>query len=373
MLDLARMALTGGDRDALMTEAMRVAAAITDSDFVKVLERTPEGDFLVTFGRGWNLGEIVGLVHIAAGADALPTGRAAASGSAAHSEASCGSPATRVPGELVAAGIESTLDIPIRGAHAVHGVMQLDSRVAAAVGVRTAERLRDVADLLGLALDASAKQKAEAEMLTKAHALMLREVDHRAANSLAIVASTLALQARVAGAAPASEGLLAAAARVAAIAAVHRQLHRGEAADGDWVDVATLLHGFVAELATMLFGAEGRDRLVFAAEPGVALLVPVARASALCMIAAELATNAAKYAGTAGPVTLWLVAGPGTDISISAEDGGPGFPPGFDPMTSSGLGMRLLHRLAGPGRERITIDRVQGGGARITVRVAESL
>ena len=109
------------------------------------------------------------------------------------------------------------------------------------------------------------------------------------------------------------------------------------------------------------------------AEPGAAMLLPAARASALCMIAAELATNAANYAGAAGAVALRLASGPGEDVSISAEDHGPGFPAGFDPKTSTGLGMRLLHRLAGPGEGRIAIDRVRGGGARITVRVAGGL
>jgi two-component sensor histidine kinase len=53
--------------------------------------------------------------------------------------------------------------------------------------------------------------------------LLLKEVDHRVKNSLQVVSSMLHLQARTAGAA--ASQFNAAAARVAAIATVHQQLH----------------------------------------------------------------------------------------------------------------------------------------------------
>src|SRR6185369_1877874 len=53
--------------------------------------------------------------------------------------------------------------------------------------------------------------------------LLLKEVDHRVKNSLQIVSSLLHLQAKTAGAA--ASQFHDAAARVAAIAAVHHQLH----------------------------------------------------------------------------------------------------------------------------------------------------
>src|SRR5580693_4030120 len=54
--------------------------------------------------------------------------------------------------------------------------------------------------------------------------LLMKEVDHRVKNSLQIVSSLLHLQAKAAG--PAASQFHSAAARVAAIAAVHQQLHQ---------------------------------------------------------------------------------------------------------------------------------------------------
>src|SRR5580693_7073731 len=57
--------------------------------------------------------------------------------------------------------------------------------------------------------------------------LLMREVDHRVKNSLQIVSSLLYLQAKTAG--PAASQFNDAAARVAAIAAIHQQLHKVDA------------------------------------------------------------------------------------------------------------------------------------------------
>jgi two-component sensor histidine kinase len=99
---------------------------------------------------------------------------------------------------------------------------------------------------------------------------------------------------------------------------------------------------------------------------------PAARAGALATIAAELAINAAKHAPT-GRITLRLsaAAGSGGDALLAAEDEGAGFPADLDLSQASGLGMRLIRTLAGPGEGRVSVDHAARGG-RIVVRVAAS-
>ena len=74
--------------------------------------------------------------------------------------------------------------------------------------------------------------------------LLMKEVDHRVKNSLSIVSSLLYLQAKTAG--PAASQFDKAAARVAAIAAVHQQLHQYD--DVGTVELDRYISTFVSRL-----------------------------------------------------------------------------------------------------------------------------
>jgi hypothetical protein len=70
------------------------------------------------------------------------------------------------------------------------------------------------------------KAKQALELKDRQKDLLLKEVDHRVKNGLQIVSSLLHLQARTAGAG--APQFRSAAARIAAIAAVHHQLHKAD-------------------------------------------------------------------------------------------------------------------------------------------------
>jgi two-component sensor histidine kinase len=55
-------------------------------------------------------------------------------------------------------------------------------------------------------------------------------------------------------------------------------------------------------------------------------------------------------------------------IDITVEDEGPGFPAGFSPTRTSGLGMRIVTALSKAGRSAIRVDRTVSYG-RITARL----
>lgn len=383
LLDLALFALRAArTREELLEEAARITAAALGGDLSKVLERLPPGaeDFLVTAGAGWAPGDaVVGTLRVPGGADASPSGRAEAAGTvqASSSEADAEDPTTRVPDALVRAGVRSGLDAPIPRAGEAgargHGVLQADSRRGAAFSRSDAALLRRIAEVLGATLDAEDRRRAALEAATAVQALLAAEAEHRIANSLQAVAGSLALQARLADDDPrVAAALRVAAARVAAAGAVHRHLHRAAAAGqgqdgGGSVDAAALLRALCADLSALLSspdGTEGRH-LACAAEP---FPWPAVRAGALATIAVELAINAAKHAPT-GTIMLRLSATAGGDALLAAEDEGSGFPADLDLGQADGLGMRLIRALAGPGNDRLTIDRAAPGG-RIAVRVA---
>src|SRR5205823_5137457 len=92
--------------------------------------------------------------------------------------------------------------------------------------------------------------------------------------------------------------------------------------------------------------------------PGLERLAP------LGIVATELVTNALKYG--AGTITLRLrrVA---EELELVVEDEGPGFPPGFDPAASRGLGMRVATTLTRQAGGTLELDRSAAGG-RVVLR-----
>lgn len=385
LLKLALFALRESrTREELLDHAARITAAALGGDLSKVLERVPPGaeQFLTTAGSGWTAADaVVGVLTIPGGGDASPSGRADATGAVQRSSAEPGAPpdASHLPEPLARVGVRSALDASIpRAGQATghgHGVLQADSRKPAAFGTADEALLKDIAEVLGAALDADDRQAAAAKAVAGVQALLAAEAEHRIANSLQAVASALALQARLASDDPrVTAPLLAAAARVAAAGAVHRHLHRvvaaGASTDGTAsVDAAALLHTVCGDLAAMLAGptAEGERHLTCDAEP---FPWPAVRARALATIAVELAMNAAKHASH-GMIRLRLSPARDGDALLTAEDDGPGFPSDFDMKQGPGLGLRLIHALAGPGDARVTVGSDKRGG-RIEVRIART-
>jgi two-component sensor histidine kinase len=213
--------------------------------------------------------------------------------------------------------------------------------------------------------------------------LLAREADHRVANGLQLLHSTLMLQARGEANASSRATLQAAARRVEAVAGAHRHLHTtptrlegGEVPDAR-VYLATLLEDLGERSDTRRDAPELAGRsLVLDAQPDAAA-VPAGLLPRLGLITAELVANALKHG--AGRVLVELqsaAASHGTGVLLAVSDEGPGFPLGFDPQAAGrkGLGMRLVTALSRPGsvsldpmdRRRIVVhlvDRIETVGA----------
>src|SRR6204780_1078696 len=175
--------------------------------------------------------------------------------------------------------------------------------------------------------------------------ILLKEVDHRVKNSLQIVSSLLYLQAKTAG--PAANQFHSAAARVAAIAAVHQQLHKYD-------DVGTVvLDRYIIDLCQHITAASSSpDRtwpLIIDADP---LTIPTDVAVPLALIVNELITNAIQHSkpvSQGGSVHVTLK--DHTDhysISVSDPGDGPAAAKIPDSLGSrhSGLGTRIVETLA---------------------------
>jgi light-regulated signal transduction histidine kinase (bacteriophytochrome) len=131
---------------------------------------------------------------------------------------------------------------------------------------------------------------AEKDSLLAQKDLLMREVDHRVQNSLQLVSSFLAIQARDAGAGDVADQLLEARSRLSAVALVHRRLYRDDQIEV--IDLSRYIGELMQDLRSSL-GEEWGRHLTLDLAP---VLIPTDRAVSVGLIAAELVINATKYA-----------------------------------------------------------------------------
>lgn len=189
--------------------------------------------------------------------------------------------------------------------------------------------------------EAEAANAAMREARDRAEAL-LREVNHRVGNSLQLVSSFVALQARSLSDPAAKSALSDTQARIEAVAQVHRRLYTSE--DVQTVEMQDYLSGLVDQLSHSL-SAEARG--VTVRQQCEVLSVPTDHAVSLGVIVTELVTNAVKYAypDGAGEVRVALRRLDGEQAELCVEDDGPGFDPEAEPK-GGGLGRMILRAMA---------------------------
>jgi two-component sensor histidine kinase len=162
--------------------------------------------------------------------------------------------------------------------------------------------------------------------------ILASEIDHRAMNSLQLVASLLNLQSRVTQAPGTAQQLMIASNRVLAVARVHRNFSVDESIDR--VLLLAYLRRLCAELAEVLDVAIEVE--------GTEASVPTTQVLAIGLIVNELATNAKKHG--AGPIKITFRSGMAGHYELCILDEGDGLPEGFavGRFKSGGLGIKVV-------------------------------
>ena len=185
-----------------------------------------------------------------------------------------------------------------------------------------------------------AREAAEAEtrVARDRAELLLREVNHRVANSLAIVGALTHMQAQTLADPTAREALEDLQRRIGAIAQVHRRLYSSTEVGS--VELSDYLEGLVAELNETVGGAH-------IALEAVPARVPTDKAVPIGVIVTELVANACKYAydGVPGPVRVTLRRGENGQLRLCVEDDGIGWS-GTGAPKGTGLGSRVIKAMA---------------------------
>ncbi|MDI1283396.1 MAG: sensor histidine kinase [Reyranella sp.] len=159
--------------------------------------------------------------------------------------------------------------------------------------------------------------------------ILAAEIDHRAMNSLQLVASLLHLQSRAAPTPEAAQQLAIAANRVMAVARVHRNFSANESIES--VPVVAYLRRLGGELADVL-------GVVIDVE-GTETSVPTKQLLAIGLVVNELATNATKHG--AGPLKITFMPAAAGQYELCVLDEGPGLPDGFDVSRHKGIGLGI--------------------------------
>ena len=340
LAELGVGALQGSGFDQLLADTARLTAEGLRTEFCKVLEYIPaENRFLVRAGVGWDSG-VVGVASV--GADlASPAGYALKTGRPVISNHLESEERFRTPEILVRHGIHRAMNVILQGDGRPFGVLEVDSRSEDRFVEHDLAFLQGAANILGMAIERERHERNLNAALER-HQFLIKEMNHRVKNSLALVVSMLRLQARENSEPEFAQHLEDATLRVAAIARVHEQLYRSS--DIERFDVGRYIEAICKDLGASFSQCE----ILVQAQPGIVISADRAISSAL--IVNELVSNAAKHAYLGdGPGRVWVdvaTTGDGSLFSISVRDEGSGLPEDFEIGKGRGMGARMVGALA---------------------------
>jgi len=205
------------------------------------------------------------------------------------------------------------------------------------------------------------------EELLEQQRTLLREMRHRIANSLQIIASILLLKAGSVASEETKNELRAAHQRVMSVATVQSHL---SASDGiEQIEMGPYLTKLSAGLASSMVGPKQHIDIAVAANEGT---LPTSHAVSIGLIVTELIINAIKYAfpeprsSARIRVTFEMAK---FDWKLTVADNGVGRTGEADSETSTGLGTALVGALAKQLRAQITESSSRRG---LTVDVTRS-
>lgn len=196
---------------------------------------------------------------------------------------------------------------------------------------------------------------------------LLREVNHRVANSLQLVTAMVQMQATALDDAGARAALEDTQRRITAIAQVHQRLYTSS--DVEQVDLREYLGALIDQLGATWSSAAAPRTLSLTAEP---IRLATDRAVSLGVIVTELVSNACKYAypTDGGEVRIALAGDGAAHFLLSVEDDGVGIVTG-SPARGTGVGTKLIRAMAQSLQTIVEYDTARRG-VRATLRAAVS-
>jgi two-component sensor histidine kinase len=351
LAELGVFALQGIPFWDLLTKTASLTAEGLQAKFCKVLEyQRKEARFLVAAGTGWGP-DVIGVATVGADIES-PAGYALITGKPVISNHLENEERFRTPELLVRHGIRRAMNVILQGDGSPYGVLEVDSRSEGEFSINDISFLQGAANLLGMAIE---RQRIEANLRAalERNQLLLKEVNHRVNNSLALVASMLHLKSAVVND-EVKLHLDEASNRITAIARAHQRLYQTEMFEkielGPYLE--DICRSFSESLPDCLLHVSVKSGIE----------VPPDQAIPVALFVNELITNSAKYGHPNSKCEVWIeVIKSEAKISVSVRDKGIGLPPNFESTSRTGLGMRLVNAFAGQLGGRLEIHRHDPG------------
>ncbi|MBA3970832.1 MAG: ATP-binding protein [Bacteroidetes bacterium] len=264
--------------------------------------------------------------------------------------------------------IHSLMDIPIRVEGEIIGVVCFEHCDTPRVwNIQEQKFGLVIAQMLSLALETSAKQKArnKLEVALKEQKVLLQEVNHRVKNNLTIVSSLLNLQAAKAKDAFHKDLFYQSKDRVNSIAAVHQLLYQSESYS------KVNFKNYVEEIMNNLHSSFSNDHKKISIKKELSdVQIDVSTAIPLALIVNELVTNSYKHAfepAKEGTISISLEE-KNDEVHLMIKDNGPGYD--FEKASDSSVGMDIIRGLA----EQInaTVKYTNGKGSTHDIRFKRS-
>ncbi|MBZ9739637.1 MULTISPECIES: sensor histidine kinase [unclassified Mesorhizobium] len=189
--------------------------------------------------------------------------------------------------------------------------------------------------------------------------VLLSEVNHRVANSLALVSSLVNLQSKAVGDNASKDALAETQDRIFAISLVHRRLY--SSSDVRSVALDEYAAGLLDHLRTSLRSQVHGVRLSYEVDP---IKLETDACINLGVVVTELVTNAFKYAypDGAGDIRVRLTQLPGEQAELVIEDAGIGKAEGV-PARGTGVGSRIINAMSVSLGGKIEYRNLQPGTA----------
>jgi two-component sensor histidine kinase len=336
LAELGVLSLQGTPFSELLNQTASLTAEGLEAEFCKVLQyQRKEARFLVTAGVGWGP-DVIGIATVGADIES-PAGYALVTGKPVISNHLENEDRFRTPELLVRHGIKRAMNVILQGDGSPYGVLEVDSRSEGEFSANDISFLQGAANILGMAIE---RQRIEANLRAalERNQLLLREVNHRVNNSLALVASMLHLKAATVND-DVKAHLDEASSRISAIALSHQRLYQTEMFEK--IDLGPYLEDICQSFS------ESLPECLLHVNVKAGIEIPPDQAIPVALFVNELITNSAKYGHPNRRCEVWIeVVRNDKTISVSVRDQGIGLPPNFDAKSSKGLGMRLVNAFA---------------------------